>query len=76
MMKTEKITLENGWNPNFKPGTKVKAIATMWTISPGEVHEYKGGCDHPEHGWVVFLKTSELHIPGYVFEQGFERVLD
>ncbi|MDD2505288.1 MAG: hypothetical protein PHF21_03320 [Bacilli bacterium] len=68
------IKLEQGWNPNFEPGTAVIAIKPCWTIKVGQVFEYKGGCDHPDWGWAIFLKDCDIHIPGYVFETHFRKV--
>lgn len=72
---TKAITLENGWNPNFEPGTKVVARKAMWTITAHQVFEYQGGCDHPEYGWAIHLKDCNLTIPGYLFEDGFLQIL-
>lgn len=74
-MKTKKITLENGWNPNFEAGTKVVAIANMWTIKPGDEFVYSGGCDHPEYGWAVQLQNCDLAIPVYLFEGNFKQIV-
>ena len=85
---TSKIILENGWNPNMESGQKVQLVGTFYALEIGTILEYRGGCDHPEHGWSIHLEggepnflpgetpreTGTYSVPGYQFERLFKKI--